>query len=711
MLDWHQFHRDEAKEPAVVDPQRRARICLGAFAAILVVFFARAVQLEVRDGAAYRTDALRPVERERSVQGVRGKILARDGTVLACDKEIASVAMHYRYLQNPPDPNWLKSTARARLSKSDRGKPAKVLEEQNRFLAERDELAHRLAKLCNMTDEQWAARAGLIQGRVEKISAAANARQERKAEEVLDFANESWPGWIARALKEPEPPVKIVVAEELDYHAVCEGPPPEAVAEIERQGKDFPGVKIVRRTRRFYPEGKSAANVLGYLGLADLRNDECEMMNDECKAAKEYRSDDWIGKTGLEKSYEAALRGRHGTAIDLAERGGKILSTSFRREPEIGRDVTLTLDAALQRAAEDLLDSAIERRQLRSDESVSTGGAIVVMEIADGAIRALASSPRFDPNLFAGDRGEEVASLLSDPARPLFDRACRMAIAPGSVFKVPVAAALLESGGLNPEEPFFCQGFLHRPDRQRCEIFVRQGVGHGETTLSDALCVSCNVYFLHHASRVGPDPIIDWAERFGFGHSTGVDLPGEAAGVVPNPENIERIERHAWQIADTQAMAIGQGSLTATPLQIARMMAAVAGDGSLVVPHVSGTGFQGVEKREDGKDRLETCPTKISGLRDRTLRTIREGLERVVVDPAGTAHGSVYTEEISIAGKTGTAETDNGPSHAWFAGYLPADKPRYAIIVALEHAGEAATAAGPVVKRLALRMKQLGMLE
>ena len=222
--------------------------------------------------------------------------------------------------------------------------------------------------------------------------------------------------------------------------------------------------------------------------------------------------------------------------------------------------------------------------------------------------------------------------MLSDPARPLMDRACRMAIAPGSVFKIVTAAALLESGGVDPDVPFFCQGYLNRPEQQRCAIFVKQGIGHGETTLADALCVSCNVYFFHHAGRVGPDPLVDWAERFGFGRATGVDLPGEATGVAPNPENIERLEHHRWTIADTQALAVGQGSLTVTPLQIACLMAAVAGEGNLVRPHVveSGTAFQRVPIRRTGfepvsedNDRVETCPTKISGLHERTLRDLR----------------------------------------------------------------------------------------
>jgi penicillin-binding protein 2 len=610
-----------------------------------------------------------------------------DGTILACDKEISSVAMYYRYLQNPPDPKWLKSIARGRLSKSDRRKPDRVTEEQNRMQAEHQEMMHRLAKLCSMSDAEWSERAARIQNRVEKIAASANARQEQKAEDAEEEADESCSAWIARLLKEPQPPLKITVVEELDYHVMCENPPVAALADIESHPEKFPGMKIVKQVRRFYPQGNLAANVLGYLGPEEK---------------------DWVGKQGIEKSCETILQGRRGTAIDITQHDGRVLSTSYRQKPTNGIDITLTLDFPLQQSAEELLDSAIERRQLSRGETRSAGGAIVVMEIADGSLRALAAAPRFDPNLFQTDRASEIAALLDDPGRPLIDRTCRMAIAPGSVFKILTAVALLESGGVDPEEPFFCQGYLNRPEQERCAIFVRQGVGHGETTLADALCVSCNVYFFNHAGRIGPDPLVDWAERFGFGRVTGVDLPSEAAGVVPNPENIERLERHAWKPSDTRALSVGQGSLTVSPMQIARLMAAVAGEGNLVLPHVKRrTDFQSVQR---STDRLETCPTKISGVHEKTLQVIREGLQRVVADPAGTAHGSVYLPEIAIAGKTGTAETGDSPSHAWFAGYVPVDKPKYVFVIALERAGESAATAGPVAKRLVLRMKQLGML-
>ena len=177
-------------------------------------------------------------------------------------------------------------------------------------------------------------------------------------------------------------------------------------------------------------------------------------------------------------------------------------------------------------------------------------------------------------------------ALLADPAHPLFHRAIQMALPPGSVFKTVTAVALLESAGLDPAATFYCQGYLKQPDRQRCAVYVRHGTGHGDVTLAEALAESCNVYFFHHAEKLPPQALVDWARRLGFGQPTGVDLPGEARGIVPTPDSIRKLEGHGWHTADTQAMSVGQGSLTATPLQVVRMMAAVANGGLLVTPHV-----------------------------------------------------------------------------------------------------------------------------
>ena len=408
-----------------------------------------------------------------------------------------------------------------------------------------------------------------------------------------------------------------------------------------------------------------------------------------------------MGRIGIERQYEATLRGRRGVAVEQTDHSGRVVASYRPHEPEPGHDIVLTLDAALQRTAEELLESARQRRAIVPGATQPAGGAIIVMDVRDGAIRAAASSPPFDPNVFTGGQAASLAALLADQTHPLFDRVSNMAIPPGSTFKVLTAAALLQSGVVGPHESFLCRGFLHRPDQQRCDLYVRQGIGHGEVTLADALAVSCNVYFFQFAGQMGPRPLIEWAERCGFGRPTGVDLPGEAAGTVPSPENIRQLEGHGWRTADTQAMAIGQGSLRATPLQVLGMMAAVANGGRRLTPYVA--------KRHPNPSAAEKSSPDPRFVK--VLPAIREGLERAVSDPQGTAHATVYMATIGVAGKTGTAETGGGHlSHAWFAGYVPSEAPKLAFIVVLEHAGEAAAMAGPLAKRLVLRMNELGLL-
>jgi penicillin-binding protein 2 len=696
-----------------------------------VVIFSWVAQLEVTQGAGFRAEALRPVAKETVLPAARGRILARDGSVLARDESIRALAVEYRWLQDPPDERWLRNMVRLRLRKNDRKNAEKFAAERAIVTAERAELTQRLAKLCGLAPGQWAARTRKIQSRVERISRSIN--DGRTPENVRpEKADDSWAIRVRRLLLDDPPPPRKIAKEELRPHVMVEDVSPAVVSEIEDNASRYPGAKIIELTRRTYPQGTLAAHVLGHLGLREDKDamergragwgGSCTATPGAAVQLPPQPLAERVGRMGVERQYEAVLEARPGAAVEQHDRSGHLVTTYHRLEPTAGQDVELTIDVALQRTAEELLRSAVERRSLAdksadkrgqnsfslnnsSDPFLLGGGAIVAMDVRTGAVLAAASAPAFDPNSFARGSSEGIDAIMSDRSKPLFDRVSRMAIPPGSTFKTLTAVALLESATVGPQTSFSCQGYLHQADRQRCELYVRQGIGHGEVTLLDALAQSCNVYFFHFAELMGPRPLIDWAGRFGFGHPTGVDLPGEAAGMVPCPENIRDLEGHSWRTTDTHSMSVGQSSLTVTPLQMVRMMAAVANGGRLVMPHVAKEG-SGSSVRGSGKDGQAFVT-----LSPHTLETVREGLRRVVADPKGTAYATVYIESLPIAGKTGTAETGGDQaSHAWFAGYAPADEPKVAFVVVLEHAGEAATAAGPVAKRLVLRMEQLGLL-
>ena len=223
-FDWQQFDARERPKAAVVDPRRRLRICLAGFVVLLSVVFGRVIQLEITQGAGFRAEALRPVEKETLLPASRGRILARDGTALAYDRTIEAVAVHYRWLEDPPDERWLRTTARARLSKADGRNVQKLAAEKTKILAERTELARRLAKWCGLKPEQFAARARRIQARVERIAADANRRRQSEAAEAAS-GDESWAVRIRRLLLEDPPRPRITVAEESAHHVVADDVP------------------------------------------------------------------------------------------------------------------------------------------------------------------------------------------------------------------------------------------------------------------------------------------------------------------------------------------------------------------------------------------------------------------------------------------------------------------------------------------------------
>ena len=223
----------------------------------------------------------------------------------------------------------------------------------------------------------------------------------------------------------------------------------------------------------------------------------------------------------------------------------------------------------------------------QDDSHLPTGGCVVALDVQSGAVLVAAGAPRFDFGSTAVPDAQTWKQLNDDPRHPLVHRAIQMALPPGSVFKVLSAVALLESRRIDPDVRFECRGYLDQPNRFRCLIFAQHGVGHGPVDLGDALSRSCNVYFFHAAGVIGPQPLVEWAREFGIGRPTGIDLPFERGGNLPEPDAAadgQQPHKSNWHIADTRALAIGQSTLTVTPLQIARMMAAIANGGYLVTP-------------------------------------------------------------------------------------------------------------------------------
>jgi penicillin-binding protein 2 len=454
-----------------------------------------------------------------------------------------------------------------------------------------------------------------------------------------------------------------LVAEGLDLPQVARF----RVAELEH-----PEFAIEVGHRRLYRLGSHAAHVLGYLG--EVRAEEL------AQSASVYRSGDLVGRRGVERAYDRRLRGEDGERVVVVDSRGRSVEEFGREVGRPGEGLELTLDAALQQEAERRLEGQV--------------GAVVALDPRDGAIRALVSAPAYDPNLFARRLAvEDWQRLVSDPFHPLQNRAIQSTYSPGSVFKIVVAAAGLSEGVVTTADGVFCNGGANHYGRR---FHCWKAGGHGWVTLETALKYSCDVYFYALGQKLGIERIAAWARRFDLGEPTGIDLEGERSGLVPDPFWSQRVRKHPWYPGETISVAIGQGALLTTPLQVARMVAAVANGGRLVTPHlVAGA-------RRDER-RVELPPG--------VLEPIRRGLWRVVND-AGTGAAS-RVAGLEIAGKTGTVQVIGHEAyqdtsvlawerrnHAWFASYAPAAAPELVVVVFIEHGGQGSRAAAPIARIL-----------
>lgn len=623
---------------------------------------------------------------EEPIPARDGRILSSDGSVLAEDVETFAVLVHYRWIERPANPQWLRREALRSLKPSERRDPALVTEAERRVERRRQALWSSLTRLSGAEADEMFRRFAATQDRVARLRRSLAQPRPDVEGGSTDIATTWWQAaWrlLAEAVTTPprrESDEPLVLAEETQYHAVASGLPLAAAARVEADPESFPGTRVRVESRRRYPNGNLAAHAIGY---RFSRTDDPGTVGGF--------GDVTTGQSGVERTYDRHLRGIPGVRRIRFDRRGDVVRSETIREPRVGRDIVLHLHAALQQDIENALDQAIERTKSQSPPATpmpkSAGGVIALIDVRTGAILAAASAPRFDLGAAAARRPAFWRDATADGAKPLFDRVASAALPPGSVFKIVSSVALLESGRIDPDEPTDCVGYLERPERHRDYIYTHFGTGHGPTTLSTALAQSCNVYFFRAARKIGSVPLVDWASRFGYGRPTGADLPGESSGHLSS----------AGRNADALGLSIGQADLTASPLQVLRMTAAVANGGRLVTPHlVRGSG---PARQDDDPAKPLLSAERIDGLNEDTLPRVREGLERVVSHPQGSGYKTVRHPGIAIAGKTGTAESGGGrPDHAWFTGYAPADDPQVAFVVLLEHAGSGGQAAGPLAR-------------
>lgn len=462
---------------------------------------------------------------------------------------------------------------------------------------------------------------------------------------------------------------------------IAEGLDLDSVARFSVEHLEHPEFEIAIAHRRLYRHAHQTAHVLGYLGEVTTE--------DLGREGRRYEAGDLIGKKGIERVYDGRLRGVGGEQVVVVDSFGRWIEEYERRAAAPGEPLTLTLDLDLQQEAAEMLEGRV--------------GAVVALDPRTGEVLAMASSPAFDPNRFAGRLDpDEWRALIEHPQDPFQNRTFQNRYPPGSVFKIVMAFAGLENG-IDPRERVFCRGFSKIYNhRYRCW----KASGHGSVDLRDAIKYSCNVYFHQLGQRLGIETIAGYARRFGFGSRTGIDMIGEQSGLVPDSAWSLRARGSQWYPGETISVATGQGPVLVTPLQVAVMMAAVANGGTLVRPHVV---------RDAPVGAARPVPDKVAALSPSALAIVRDALWAVVNETRGTG-AAARLDGLEIAGKTGTAQVveqvtwtaneDLAPAHrdhAWFASYAPIDDPRLVVVVFVEHGGAGSEAAAPLAKAVHAR--------
>lgn len=439
---------------------------------------------------------------------------------------------------------------------------------------------------------------------------------------------------------------EIRIVEEISLHPVVRDVSFERVAEIESRKMDFPGIFVEIEPHRWYPNNNLASHVIGY--------------------TDEIKKEEWAGRVGIEAYYNIALMGRPGERFEEItyenSRADKII---IERPSNSGENIFLTIDSGIQLLAEEALGDRM--------------GAVIVMNPWNGEIAAMASNTRFNPNTF----NKDFNSAVKDKRKPLLNRPIQSALPPGSLFKIVTATASLAEGTISGQTVFECQGHDgDNPNRFRCS----SKYGHGLLNVEEALQYSCNVFFFKAAKQLGGNLLHKWSRKLGFGQPSGIDIPYERKGLMPEPKST----------GELMNISIGQGNMLATPLQVTKMIAMIANGGKDVKPHL----LKKIE-RYSGDVVIQTDTENNHNLQipESVVTIIKHGLVKVVAD--GTAKKTGIDKYLA-AGKTGTAETrSKNDNHAWFTGFVPYDNPKYCFTVLIEHTPmHAAEATAPVLQAL-----------
>ena len=630
------------------------------------ILLGRLFFLQIIKGKEYRETSNTRLTRESTIEAARGSILDRNGKTLATTKTGYSIELYKTKIDNQT----LNDTIL---------KMVKVLEQNDDTYVNNFPITSEYKYTMTSDDEikKWKEQYKIS----EKASAKDCVYRFRDKYEISNTDMKDVLKIIAIryeiSTKGYSSTKSIKIAENISKTSAIQ---------FNEQNADFPGINVTTQSIRTYTSGSLASHIIGYIGK--IQESELEKKLDEG-----YESNDYLGRTGVEYTLEKYLRGKNGVKqLDMSV-DGTIEDEYIETEAVAGDDVTLTIDSELQGKTEEIISDAVA--SLKKKKKKSTFGAAVVMNVKSGEVLAMASYPNYKPEIFVGGINQKDWNELKSN-NALYDRASSGAYAPGSTFKMVTATAALEENKVSQTETVNDRGVYPYAHNPVCWYYTEYHRGHGNVNIKQALQKSCNYFFYEMGRRLGIDTLDKYAQFYGLGQKTGIELSSETAGTLASKE-VAAQKKKTWYLSDTLSAAIGQSYNSFSPLQMARYVSMVANGGNFVnatvvknIKDVDGNEISKDEIRKSVNELLGQNTDSISDLKisQETLDTVRAGM-RLVTSPGGTAYSAFSSFGKSVAGKTGSAQaksTSDGSdiANGWFVGFTPYKNPEVAVVVILE---------------------------
>ena len=634
-----------------------------------IVLIVSLFNLQIVHGAEYRETSNTRLSRESKLEATRGDILDRSGNVLATTKTTFNISLYKTKTDDETLNNCILKLVNL-LSENESSYPDNFPINNEKKYTIKDE-----AKV------EW----------LKKYKLEENAKEDEAINYFIKkykITNEKWED--IRKILAIRYEITTKGYSSTKSLEIAKNVSRNVVAQISEKNTDYPGITITTDSERVYGYGSLASHIIGYIGSIGQKEYEESKETDN-----PYDNDDYVGRTGIESLFENYLRGKDGTEEIEMSVDGAVTGSSVTEDAIQGSSVVLTIDAKLQKIAEEALANNIQkiRNGGFGKKYNAEGGSVVVLDVKTGQVLAMASNPDYDPNVWVGGISQNDYNKIKEE-NSLFNKSISGSYAPGSVFKMATAIAGLESKAISRTEKINDTGiYYYGGQAWKCWHYTDYHSGHGLLNVKGAIQKSCNYFFYETSRRMGIDTLDKYASYFGLGKKTGIELPSETSGVLASKEAKQK-RGETWVGGDVLNAAIGQGDNSFSPLQVAKYIAMVANGGNKVNPTLIKTimNSDGTEESTSSIKKFVNNKLGISEDEDTDIKIskenidiVREGMKSVAQD-GGTAYNIFKNFEIEIGGKTGSAEAGRRVN-AWFAGFAPYDNPEICVVVMVENGG------------------------